>query len=115
MLKLNPDPQFTDDVEITVPGQKELGTISLTFKYRGRKEYSEFLDWLGEKVDKKGKVTEKGKTVAEAFPEFVTGWQGMDVEFNKENIEAFLNNYPAAYLEIFSQYSRLLLESRAKN
>ena len=114
MLKLNPDPTFTDDVEITVPGQKEPGTIPMTFKYRSRKEYQEFLESLEEKKSDKGKVTRKEKTFVEAFPEFVLGW-GLEEEFCQKNIEIFLNNYPVAYQEIFTFYSKMLLVSRVKN
>lgn len=102
MLKLNPNPTFSDEVEITVPGQKEPGAINLTFKYRSRKEYGEFLTWL------------EDKTVSEAMPEFVIGWD-LPEEFTAENVSIFLNNYPAAYGEIFAAYSRLLFESRVKN
>ena len=114
MLKLNPNPTFSDEIEITVPGQKEPGTVSLTFKYLSRKEYSDFLGSLKEKKGKDGKVIVPGKTVAEALPEFVLGWD-LSEEFNAENVAIFLNNYPAAYGEIFSAYSRLLLGSRVKN
>jgi hypothetical protein len=114
MLKLNPDPTFTDDVPVTIPGQKEPGTIFLTFKYRSRKEYQEYLESLEEKKDKKDKVTQKEKTLAEAFPGFVLGW-GLEEEFSPKNIEIFLNNYPVAYQEIFTHYSKMLLVSRVKN
>ena len=114
MLKLNPNPTFADEVTITVPGQKEPGTINLTFKYRSRKEYGEFLASLEEKKDEAGNVVVPGKTVSEALPEFVIGWD-LPEEFNAENVEIFLNNYPAAYGEIFTAYSRLLLGSRVKN
>lgn len=107
-LKLNLDPTFRADVQITVPGVDEPGTLQLTFKYRGRKEYAEFLESM---QDKKGK---KEKSVAEAFPLFVTGWD-LDEEFTPENIETFLNNYPAAYMEIVGQYAKLLMGSRIKN
>lgn len=114
MLKINPDPTFSHVVEITVPGQTEPGTLNLTFKYRGRKDYADWIDTLSEKKDKKGKTKQKGKTVSEAFPEFVLDWE-LDEEFSSENFEIFLNNYPAAYGEIFSEYSKLLLLSRIKN
>lgn len=114
MLKLNPNPTFADDVEITVPGQKEPGTISLTFKYRSRKEFSEFMDWMGEKLDKDGNVVAPGASVSAAFPEFVIGWD-LPEEYTLENVAIFLNNYPAAYGEIFAHYCRSLFESRIKN
>lgn len=114
MLKINPDPKFKKDVEITVPGQDEPGTIPLTFKYMGRKEYAEWCENTREVKDEDGKVIQKGKTVAESFPEFVLGW-GLKEKFSQENIDTFLNNYPAAYGEIFAAYSSALLGSRIKN
>lgn len=121
-LKINPDPQFKADVSITVPGQSEPGTISLTFKYRGRDEYKalleDFEDKTKDKKNEKGEVEKivikKGKTFVEAFPEFVLGWD-LDEKFTPENIKVFLNNYPAAYQEIFAEYLRLLFASRVKN
>lgn len=106
MIKLNPNPEFQDGVNITVPGQKEPGTIQLTFKYRGRDEYKEWLESLS------GGGSEK--STDEAFLEFVTGW-GLEEEFNRENVGIFLNNYPMSYAEIFKAYSKLLFESRVKN
>lgn len=113
MIKINPNPEFTADVEITVPGQQETGAIPLTFKYMTRVAY---LDWIatfpGKKSDKK-KEPEPRKHV-DVFPEFVIGW-GLDEKFTKENIKTFLDNYPAAFDEIIRAYSRLLFESRVKN
>ena len=113
-LKINPDPTFKADVKITVPGQTEPGTLPVTFKYRGRDEYKALLESFQEKTDESGNATQKGKTFAEALPAIATGW-GLDEDFTPENIEIFLNNYPAAYQEIFAEYSRLLLVSRIKN
>ena len=113
MLKITPEPTFEADVEITVPGQEETGTIPLTFKYMDRDEY---LAWLEPDVKpaKKGKAKKKAKTVAESFPEFVLGW-GLDEEFTPEKIEIFLRSYPVAYREIFEYHSTSLLGSRVKN
>lgn len=114
MLKLNPNPTFESEVQITVPGQKEPGTVNLVFKYRSRKEFGEFLSWMAEKRDKAGRVVAPGASVSAAFPEFVLGWD-LAEEFTLENIAIFLNNYPAAYGEIFAAYTAMLFESRAKN
>lgn len=121
MLKINPDPTFQADVEITVPGWKKPGSVTLTFKYRSRKEFVEFSTWANgataEELQKMS-ITQWMKSRRpddEVFPEFVVGWEGMDAEFNQENIATFLNNYPAAFQEIFRNYSSLLLESRIKN
>lgn len=110
MIKINPNPQFTEEVEITVPGQKETGTITLTFKYRSMKGFNEWTDSL--KEDKKG--GRKAVTLLEAFEQFVLGWD-LPEEFTTENIEIFIDNYPASYSEIFSFYAKSLFESRVKN
>lgn len=103
MLKLNLDPTFTESVEITVPGQKKTGKINLTFKYRTRSEMLEFSE------------AAKGKKDLELIKEIVVGWSGIDEDFSEENLEVFLDNYPASPLEISTAYNRLLLESRIKN
>ena len=119
MLKLNPDPSFKADVEITIPGQSVTGTVNLTMKYMNRKDYAAWLESLRELKDpdkggKEGKVTRPGKTALQAFQEFVLGWDLAD-EFTVENIGIFLDNYPAAYPETLGKYTRLLFESRVKN
>jgi len=125
MLKLNPNPTFEAEVEITVPGQQETGTVKLTFKYLGRKEYRAMVDSWDEvkepdKLDKGGKIIKEGKVIKpatlkeDAFLQIVTSWD-LPEPFNLENVQIFLNNYPAAYMDIFTQYSKLLLQSRLKN
>ena len=114
MLKLIPEPTFKEDVEITVPGQEKTGTIPLTFKCLGRKEYLAFIAATEGEKDKKGKVVKNPMTVVEAFPEFVEGWD-LAEDFTADNLEIFFNNYPAAYGEIIGAYSKLLFESRIKN
>ena len=114
MLKLIPDPTFKAEVEITVPGQKEVGTIPLTFKLLGCKEYLAFIDSNRVKKTKKGKVVNEPRTPSEAFPDLVEGW-GLAEDFTPENFEIFFNNYPFAYSEIVTAYDKLAFESRVKN
>jgi hypothetical protein len=102
MLKLNPDPTFEVVVNITVPGKAKPEGVKMTFKYRGKKELNEF--WEGN----------KGRDDADIFMDIVTEW-GVEAEYTKENVELFLNNYPAAAGEIALTYSKQSLESRVKN
>jgi len=120
-LQLNPNPQFKEEVPITVPGQKEPGLITVTFKYRNRPDYAAWLETLREREETEGEETldkdkkkEKGKTAAEAFAEFVLSWDLPDA-LNPKNIVTFLDNYPASYMEIFTAYSKSLFTSRIKN
>jgi hypothetical protein len=101
MLKINPDPQFVAEVEITVPGQEETGTITLKFKYMGRKELKKLWD-----------ESESDEVLLQGV---VLGWEDMDVEFSPENLTIFLDNYPAAAVEIVQAYTRKLFESKVKN
>jgi len=104
MLKITPDPKFTTEVKITVPGVAEPVTVKLTFKYRTRKEMLTFLE------------SEKEKQLPETIAnDVVLGWDGFDAEFSKENLSLFLENYPAAAMEIWVEYNRQLYESRVKN
>ena len=102
MLKINPDPTFTVDVEITIPGKRETGTIPLTFKYLTRDELRVFWD------------DNKGKPDTEVMSQLILGW-GLGEEFTQGNLETFFKNYPVAAIEIAGDYQRLLLESRVKN
>lgn len=112
MLKITPDPTFKADVEITVPGQDKPGTIPLTFKYRGRDEFKKFVNTFLDITDEE--VFLKKEPDFKFFMEFVVGW-GLEEDFNKKNVGIFMNNYPAAFLEILSKYRQLSFESRLKN
>jgi hypothetical protein len=103
MLKLNPEPQFSAEIEITVPGKEEMESITLVFKYRTLKELTDFFEKC------------KSKDFKDIFHDMIVNWSGIDAEFNKKNVDAFINNYPAAGMEIFREYARLSQESRIKN
>jgi len=127
MFKVNPDPTFKDDVSVTIPGKKEPGVLSLVFKYKGTKEYEEYLKWagLGEEVKKKGKTKEKEPeekdqkpskvSPVDALMELVEGWVDVDAEFNKESVETLLDKHPLAFYEILGHYAKSRWESRVKN
>lgn len=114
MLKLNLEPTFTATLSLTVPGKKEPGELSLTFRYMGLKEYAEWVVSSVEKKNDEGEVIRPMKSNVAAFMEFVVGWEFKE-EFSKANVETFLNNYPAAFAEILGAYCDFLLESRLKN
>jgi len=103
MLKLNPNPTFEAEVRITVPGEAEPQTVTLTFAYKAKSELAEYL---------KGMV---GKTDAQALQGVVVGWSGVDTEFSAEALATLLDNYHAAPGEIIEGYIKALAESRAKN
>jgi len=114
-LKLNLNPTFKADVDVTVPGVENSSKVQMVFKYRDQPTFRAWLDGLSEQRDETGIVIREAKTFTEAFMDFVAAWPGVDAEFNAETVEAFLGSYPAAYVEIFGQYSKLLFGSRIKN
>lgn len=103
MLKLNPEPTFKADVPLTVPGEKKPVTVSMTFRYKNRKELIDYVERL------------KDRPMDEALSEIIAGWDGIDAECNQESITALTNNYQASGHEIFSVYRTELIESRIKN
>jgi hypothetical protein len=103
MLKLTPKPTFEADVKLTVPGQAEPGTITVTWKYMPKKALLDFFE------------AKKGADDAEALHELIAGWKGIDAEYNADNLKALLDNYPAAALELMTAYQKQVFESRVKN
>lgn len=112
MLKITPDPTFSADVKITVPGQEKPGTIPLTFKYMGSSEFKKFADQFLEITEED--VKHKKDPTPDHFMDFVEKW-GLEEEFTKKNVEIFMNNYPAAFFEILLKYRELAHRSRLKN
>lgn len=103
MLKINPNPQFTADVQISEPGNPEPTTVKITFNYKKRKDLAAFV----EKLDERG--------AEKSLQEIISGWEGIDAECTPKNIELLAQNYPAAAGEIFTAYYREIFASKVKN
>ena len=104
MLKLTADPEFTAEVQITVPGRAEPAPVQITYKYMSKPEVEEFL------------ALSKGLSDDEACRQIVRGWgEGIDAKFTPENLDTFLASYHAAAFEIVMAYFRELTASRVKN
>lgn len=103
MFKLQPSPTFKAPVSFgTAEGEAK---ITMVFKHKGKKELSAFIDGL----------SAEGGTDLSALMDILQGWEGVDGEFSKENLETLLDNYPAASRAIFDTYLPALLEGRVKN
>ena len=103
MLKLMPEPKFTANVSLTVPGNADPAVVQITFKYMTRTQVFDFFESM------------KGKKDAEALKELIMDWEGFDEKYTPKNLEILLEHYPAAATEIISAYTRNLMESRVKN
>lgn len=102
-LKLQPNPTFNSVVALSVPGQDKPAKVTVTFKHLSRPKIKDFFGNL------------EGKTDADALGEIMVGWEGIDEKYSLEALAELTDNYPAAAGELFEQFRKDLLESRAKN
>ena len=103
MFTINPEPLFTADVPMTVPGKTEPVITRMTFKYKNKEQLLEF-----------GKFLKKAP-IEDALLEIVEGWSGVDAPFTPENLKLLLGNYLTAGNEIIQAYHREAYQSKVKN
>ena len=100
-FKLVADPTFKCKVLIPRAGQED-GEIELTFKHYIKDTLIELENEL------------QNKPEIDFVMKLVSGWN-LNEEFNKENMNILLNNYPAAIRAIMSSYYKEMLGQREKN
>lgn len=99
-FQLQPKPVFKAHVNIPRAGEED-GVLTFTFKHKPVKELAE-LESL------------EGKTAVDFLLDITEGWALPD-EFNRENLEVLLDNYPGAMKAIVSTYYQELTGNREKN
>lgn len=99
-FQLQPKPTFKADVTIPRAGEDD-GMLTFTFKHKPIKELAAL-------------ETLEGKTALDFISEITEGWALPD-EFNRDNLDALLDNYPGALKAIVSTYYRELTGNREKN
>lgn len=102
-LKINPDPQFTTEVGISVPGVKEPVMVKITYKYKDRDEYLAYME------------ERKEMPIVEMLPDLITDWEGFDEKFSAEALTCVLKKYPATSQDMFNVYTKELFASKVKN
>lgn len=110
MFKINPNPTFKADVQLTVIGSTEPAKLVVTFKHKGRKALA---DWVA--LPKK--MADAGTPIKDAdyLDEVIADWEGVDAPYSVEALDTLLDAYQPAGQELFEAYIRALTESRAKN
>ncbi|SDI53931.1 phage tail assembly chaperone [Propionivibrio dicarboxylicus] len=103
MFTIDPDPTFTADVPMTIPGKPVAEDAKFEFKYMDTDEWEAFIKETA------------GQTTAEVVKKMVVGWRDFDKPFSAENFDRLLKKRPRAALDIFEAYHRELFESRVKN
>ena len=102
-LKINPDPTFTTDLGISVPGVKDPVIVKITFKYKNRKEYLNYME------------ENKDVLVEDILADLVVGWKGFDMPYSIDNLKDVFANYPPTSMDMLSLYSKELFISKVKN
>jgi hypothetical protein len=102
-LNLEPEPTFVAKVEIPVAGEGRADVISITFKYRTRKELTAFVDTRHEHSD------------VESFLDMVTSWDIDNLPFTRENVERLLEVRIGAAGAVYNKYLEELTKARQGN
>lgn len=90
-LKFQPNPTFELHLSVPIWGQIENEDITVTVKHLPESEYLKLFD-------------DKGTVEYVGFAhKMVVGWD-MDKEFNTENLNEVLDNYPQVQKLIFAKY-----------
>lgn len=109
MLKLNPNPTFSADVRITVPGEITPAVIKIEYRHM---TVAAAAAWWEEN---------KKKPRVDALAQIIASWEGVNDAndhpsvFSPITLGALLENYPAATAEIIQAYWRELTASKVKN
>jgi hypothetical protein len=109
MFKLNPSPEFTCAVPLSVAGQPEPLDLQVTFRHKNKAALQSWFDVVA------------GKPDAASLHEVIKGWTGMqddagaEVPYSLSALTELLNNYARAHQELFLAYVRELTESKRKN
>lgn len=102
MLKLQPNPTFEAKVLVPVPGGKDV-EVTFTFNHKGREAIKEFAE--------RAKAAEDIDSVSE----IVSGWDGIDAAFSRENLAALLDAYPALSARIIQAWFDEIASAKTKN
>lgn len=101
------------------------GTIPVTFKYRTKKEFGEFVDAMmkdaGQEATTAGEEFSMARlqslTVeknADYLLEALDGW-GLDKDFNREHLVQLCDELPAAAVAIMDRYREAVTQGRLGN
>jgi hypothetical protein len=102
MLTLAPAATFPVSVRIHVPGGDDV-PVQFTCSHKGKAALGDFVSRASSMGD------------LEAVSEIVTGWVGVDAEFDRDNLAAMLDAYPTAAVAILEAYLAEIGKAAAKN
>lgn len=110
MFSIVPNPTFTADVNLSVPGSDQPQRVGFTFRHKRSRELSAWLGGSGAAAND-----------AELLGQVIVDWSGIGAEdgkpipYTQHALEMLLDAYPSAGTEIVLAYLRQLRDARAKN
>jgi hypothetical protein len=102
-FKLQPNPTFKATVAISQPGEgAEPLRVRFEFRHLSRSQYREQID-------------EPKLSFEDACKLVTIGWEVEDDPWSPERFEAFLNDFPAAPVDIYATWHKETRETKRKN
>ena len=120
MIRIVPNPTFTCDVPLSVPGADKPVTIRLTYRHKGRRDLSDYQTRAVE-LAMHADAPDAAQQFAAYVGEVVEGWTGVldaddkPLPYSTDNLARLLEAYPSAGAEIVRCYSRQLSHARSGN
>lgn len=103
-LTLNPASTFAAPAQISVPGQADPVTVTITWRHKGRKALADWVVQLTKTDD------------VDVLSDVIAGWgDEIDAPYTRENLAALLDAYPTAALDFARAYVAAMSGERAKN
>ena len=120
MFRIVPNPTFTCDVPLSVPGSDKPVSIKITFKHKSRAELAAY---QARAVDlaMQADAPDAQEQFAAYVSEVVDGWIGVvgaddkPLPYTPANLAQLIQAYPAAGAEIVRRYAQQLSHARAGN
>jgi hypothetical protein len=120
MIRIVPNPLFTCDVPLSVPGTDKPVTIKITYRHKGRRDLNAYQTRAVDLALQADAADAQQQFVA-YVAEVVEGWSGVvgaddkPLPYSQDNLASLLEAYPAAGSEIVRRYSQQLSHARAGN
>lgn len=120
MFKIVPNPVFTCDVLLSVPGEPAPAKVRMSFRHKSRTDLHAYQARAYDIALQAGKPGADALYV-DYLAEIIDGWTGLadasgnPLAYTREHLALLLNTYASAGPEIVRAYTRQLADARAGN
>ena len=107
MFDATPAPEFTEPVQLSVPGKEACEVVHITYRHKGKTALAK---WWAAYLQAPS---------VQALGEVIAGWDmrraGEPLAYTPAALDALCEDYPAAMGELSDAYMHALVRSRRKN